>query len=226
MLIYCIECEHRCSDRAAACPNCGCPLQAGVAKPIVAPMADPVPPPPSANRQDYWKTVKFFSTIGMVLGIGSCTAIIGISQSLGMFCAFIGVVGLLGWIVSRISLWFTSDRMPAVTLRSTTPSQSFHTKIVGVTHDNDDGSSRQRFIRKLRVGQRLKLIRDPGNGYDRNAIAVFDRRRQLGYLSRDLASQFAGVLDNGGDMACTVSDITGGGGRNYGCNVHISVCEA
>ena len=55
---------------------------------------------------------------------------------------------------------------------------SYHTKIVGVTFKNDDGSDRQRIIRDLTrngmlsIGTELQLIHDPTNPYDKNCIRV------------------------------------------------------
>lgn len=109
--------------------------------------------------------------------------------------------------------------------------QQFHTKIVGVTHANPDGSDRQDLLEDLADvgdegrGIELQLRREPENSYDRNAIAVLDPRgRQLGYLSKDVASSLAPQVDHGVSVRCRVSEITGGGlEMYYGVNVILEI---
>ena len=52
------------------------------------------------------------------------------------------------------------------------PLQPFYSKIAGVTRKNDDGSSRQKLLKKCKVGQPLKLAREPANPADENAVMV------------------------------------------------------
>lgn len=42
-------------------------------------------------------------------------------------------------------------------------------KIVGVTFEN-----RQNLIKKLQVNEELKLVREPNNLFDKNAVAVYN----------------------------------------------------
>lgn len=51
--------------------------------------------------------------------------------------------------------------------------RTFETKVVGVTFDNDDGSSRQDAIGNLQVGQQVYLVWNPHNPHSSNAILVF-----------------------------------------------------
>ena len=67
----------------------------------------------------------------------------------------------------------------------------FFTKLVGVTFDNNNGSSRQQFLEELYdvfdINNKTFLIakRDTNNPYDDKAVAIYDEQhRQLGYLSR------------------------------------------
>lgn len=116
------------------------------------------------------------------------------------------------------------------------PSASFFTKVAGVTQQNADGSARQAIVRRLKPGQTLFLVRDPRNKYDRNAVMVvaklglLRRLRQVGFLNADLAAEFAPLLDAGGRIDATVSEVTGGGGwlwwkKNYGVNIKLNVHE-
>lgn len=70
------------------------------------------------------------------------------------------------------------------------------TKVVGVTFDNIDGSSRQQAIKRLKVGDRVQLVMNPNDPYDKNAIMVFGKGSIehveipdcIGHLKADLAA--------------------------------------
>ena len=106
----------------------------------------------------------------------------------------------------------------------------FYTKIVGVTFANPDGSDRQEIIEDLEeLCQEspfvpLKLIREPQNTFDHNAIQVHDEQgRQLGYLSRSVSETLAPMMDNGIEVLCTLSQITGHSlDQNFGINIKIT----
>jgi hypothetical protein len=105
---------------------------------------------------------------------------------------------------------------------------SFHTKIAGVTHRNEDHSRRQEIIRKCNVGERLKLERDPDNQFDCGAIKVLRLNgEQLGYIPEHVSrgrdpSGLSDRMDDGEEYQCRISDITGGGpGLSYGVNLEI-----
>lgn len=57
--------------------------------------------------------------------------------------------------------------------------------VVGESFENEDGSDRQEIIELLKVGDPIELVPEPNNPYDRNAIAVFSRKGQIGYIGRD-----------------------------------------
>ena len=125
---------------------------------------------------------------------------------------------------------FSSDlRFPQI--------RTIHTKVRGVTKTNTDGFDRQRIIRQCcRSGDALFFIREPQNPVDRNAIQVRrvvytdvpDKPRlgeQVGYLSRDLAQEFAARMDNDGwVMMAAILNISGEEyGENLGVNIEIAV---
>ena len=107
--------------------------------------------------------------------------------------------------------------------------ETFHSKVTGVTKNNEDGSSRQGIIRKeLKVGDMLLLDREPKNPYDRNAIAVVtsDNEKKIGYINAELASRLAPLMDRGHFIDCYVADITGGApGESYGVNIRLTINE-
>lgn len=93
----------------------------------------------------------------------------------------------------------------------------FYSKVVGVTFEG-----RQRFIPGLRAGQELEYRRDRYNPYDSNAVGLYDAYgNQIGFLSKDVASQVAPKMDAGKRYRITVSQVTGGGSWTYGVNIHI-----
>lgn len=89
---------------------------------------------------------------------------------------------------------------------------------------NDDGSSRQAFLKTCSSGDPLVLKREPKNKYDRNAIAVFRGTDQLGYLSKEVAGELAKLMDTGKELTAEILEITGGekGKPTLGCNIQIS----
>ena len=94
-----------------------------------------------------------------------------------------------------------------------------HTKIVGVTFEN-----RQNLLKKLKVDDKLQLIREPNNTYDKNAVAVYYGVNQLGYIGAQLAKYIAHRMDAGTRYQCTVSAVTGGtDGNKYGANITLEV---
>ena len=101
--------------------------------------------------------------------------------------------------------------------------RSFFTKIVGVSFENENGSSRQDLITELdSVPCSLELRRIFDNPHDENAIAVIDPKgRQLGYLSRNIAEQMAPIIDSGLIVQANAVQVTGGWPLHYGVNIQI-----
>ena len=107
----------------------------------------------------------------------------------------------------------------------------YFSKVVGVTRDNDDGSSRQYAIRKFcRPGEPLTLIREPQNKFDKNAISIWVHGKnlfrngdfQIGYIKTELAEEIAPRIDAGWTITAEVKEVTGGGDLTYGCNIEIT----
>lgn len=103
----------------------------------------------------------------------------------------------------------------------------FYSKIYGTSQRNRDGTSRQAAIRKhCYPSAPLDLIREPQNKHDSNAIAVFYDDSQLGYLSADVAWEYAQRIDNGTiKLSARIEDITGGtsDSKTLGVNIRIQV---
>lgn len=70
--------------------------------------------------------------------------------------------------------------------------------VAGVTFKNDDGSDRQRFIRRrVSAGDHADLVREPKNKYDKNAVAVYVHNHKIGYLRADVTERQAKKMDDG-----------------------------
>lgn len=75
--------------------------------------------------------------------------------------------------------------------------------VVGAAHPNADGSNRQFEILLCHAGEPVKLVPEPKNAHDRNAVAVYSCRDvQIGYISAERARQFAVSLS--GDLVRAV----------------------
>ena len=101
--------------------------------------------------------------------------------------------------------------------------ETFFTKIVGVSHRNPDGSSRQDLLARCTVGEHVHLVREPRNKHDANAIAVeLQGGDSLGYLKASLASELAPFLDRRGRTVAAISALTGGEAEKFrGANLLI-----
>lgn len=96
--------------------------------------------------------------------------------------------------------------------------RDFHSKIAGASNYQDA-------IKHCKAGERLWLVREPNNPYDRNAISVWNQGKELiGYIGKDLAADLAGQMDRGQWIEVTVSELTGGtpDKPHVGCNIHIT----
>lgn len=80
-------------------------------------------------------------------------------------------------------------------------------KVVGVTFNNDDGTSRQDIIKGLTISSPLTLRREPTNRFDTNAIAVWASDKQVGYIGKDYASILAPMMDAGTQFSTIVGEV-------------------
>jgi hypothetical protein len=102
----------------------------------------------------------------------------------------------------------------------------FFTKVLGVTHANDDGSSRQKVIQRLVPPEKLELIHDDENPFDPNAVKVCRANGdQVGWLAADLAEEVMSRSAEGCRYAAFATEVTGGGELRLGVNVMMVVVE-
>lgn len=138
----------------------------------------------------------------------------------------VGIVYFIIWLVNK-------NKQPATGAASSAPAmrvdankltviRDFHTKVVGVTFNNDDGSSRQAIIKACKPGDDIIFKPVPTAEYP-DAIGVFNKRgQQLGHLSQGVAAEIKNEYGYN-PMSVTVSNVTGGGEYSYGCNLHIII---
>lgn len=130
----------------------------------------------------------------------------------------VGIIYFIVWLCNRNNGGGTAAPAPA----KLSVLRDFNTKIVGVTFGNDDGSSRQAIIKKSKEGEDIILKPIPTDEYP-DAIGVFNKRgEQLGHINAELAAELKNKYPNN-PMSVTINNITGGGDKNYGCNLHIII---
>jgi hypothetical protein len=85
--------------------------------------------------------------------------------------------------------------------------------LVGVTHDNYGGASRQAIIREhVRRGTSLIVEREPDNPFDDNAISLSvtsnGRQQRIGYVPKKIARDLAPRIDSGEEeIRVTVTEV-------------------
>lgn len=62
-------------------------------------------------------------------------------------------------------------------------------------------------LRELEPGQKLKLLREPENPYDKRAILVMNGDKKLGYLPRRLNGIFCRLMDAGKYLFATADEF-------------------
>lgn len=96
------------------------------------------------------------------------------------------------------------------------------TKIVGVTRGN-----RQDLLEELSEMDDIRLVREPNNPHDENAIAVLNPDgEKLGYIRSGLAKELVSYMKLYPDAVLIgeILEITGDEvGKNYGCNIEVSL---
>lgn len=87
----------------------------------------------------------------------------------------------------------------------------YESKVVGVSKDNADGTSRQKIIlNEVEENERLFLEPEPSNPHDAGAIKVLSKfRNQIGYLNRELAESVKPAIENGTEVIATVKWVNG-----------------
>lgn len=154
---------------------------------------------------------------------------------LGVLWLFTGGAFFIGWIIDIVQAYQEMNTNNKVTINQTVNpatkintaslgvAREMHTKVVGVTFGNDDGTSRQQIISQCKAGQSVVFKPTPTAEFP-EAIGVFtENGKQLGNVNAELAHDLINrYFEN--PMKVTIADITGGkDGKNYGCNIHLII---
>jgi hypothetical protein len=113
-------------------------------------------------------------------------------------------------------------------------SQTFRSRVAGVSFAIDDGVSRQDLLQQCYAGEALQLVRERNNPHSETGTAVAVHRlsgEKLGYMpSGDI--RLARHMDQGGRVEARIVAITGGPGllgwllpalrRHYGCVIEVT----
>lgn len=96
-----------------------------------------------------------------------------------------------------------------------TNNRVLNTKVAGVTYEG-----RQDIIAALKGNEPCRIVPEPTNPYDPNALAVHVAVEQgvvkhVGYIPREMAAQIAPYLE-GEALMVSLSEITGGFETQYG----------
>lgn len=148
-------------------------------------------------------------------------------------------MGLFGFLVlivvvlalAKIYVTITADPNQATRQASESGAdngRSFHSKVVGVTFSNADGTSRQTIIKSCcKAGQALRLESEPNNPRDPQAVGVWIPAGQIGYIqSGRLAEDLARYIRTGTKtVTAEISNVTGGTNKkaSYGVNILIHI---
>jgi len=78
-------------------------------------------------------------------------------------------------------------------------------RVVGTEFEPDA----EKLISSMKEGDHPRLIREPDNPYDENAIAVTRRGRKIGYVPRQHNTILANLMDQEVMLVCNVERIDG-----------------
>jgi hypothetical protein len=95
-------------------------------------------------------------------------------------------------------------------------------KVAGVTFEG-----RQTYLAALKGDEPCRIVAEPDNAYDANALAVHvamhdGNVRHVGYIPRDLAKRIAPLLE-GEPLMITIVQILGGGLSFYGLLLRVDL---
>ncbi|MEM9325915.1 MAG: HIRAN domain-containing protein [Bacteroidota bacterium] len=98
------------------------------------------------------------------------------------------------------------------------------TKVVGVSQENSDGTSRQEIIRSsVQENDPLVLAPEPDNPYDPNAVKVLNGQgQQIGYLPREVAGRVNFALDNAAEVVVKASWVSGAKMTGVGLRIELA----
>lgn len=113
-----------------------------------------------------------------------------------------------------------------ITIEMPSENQEFTVSITGISHDNPDGTNRQKILSRSKEGEIVNLVRERDNQFDKSAVGVLNQKGEMiGYLPK--GDRLSMHLDCGGIVSAKIGKITGGPtflekilkkqSKSYGC---------
>lgn len=92
---------------------------------------------------------------------------------------------------------------------------------MGTNYANEDGEWRSELMCSSNIGDELRVVPEPDNEYDPNAIALYNDKGKIGYLPASYAEQGESCLRRGGLVRAVVKDIEVGERRSRDDKMYI-----
>lgn len=104
----------------------------------------------------------------------------------------------------------------------------FHSKLVGVSFENDEGVPIQKILKDLSKegyeGEEIMLDRETDlEGHPNSIRAYTTDGRNIGHIKSEVSKELAPLIDSGVPVRAFCTEITGGGDKFYGCNIKVYV---
>lgn len=129
----------------------------------------------------------------------------------------IGIIYFIVWLINK-----NKKPVNSVPPQQLNTIREFHSKVVGVTFNNSNGTSRQEIIKKCKPGDDLVFKPTPTPEYP-ESIGVFNAHgEQLGFVNAELAHELITKYPRN-PMKVVVSEVTGREYNNCGCNILITI---
>lgn len=163
------------------------------------------------------KKFKIYTIISILLFIGSIGVVVQDKDTKYLFVALIIAV-IYAFVVLKFTGKIGKKSEPAATQTQTVSDpNTTHSKVRGVTYQcqKDSSINRQDVIAKLKPNEKLTVEKYEYNGEP--AIMLLNSNSlDVGNFSADMAKKLYNK-----EFDVYVSEITGGNGKSYGCNIAI-----
>lgn len=161
------------------------------------------------------KKFKIYTIISILLFIGSIGVVVQDKDAKYLFVALIIAV-IYAFVILKFTGKIGKKSEPAATQTVSDPTAT-HSKVRGVTYQcqKDSNINRQDVIAKLKPNEKLTVEKYEYNGEP--AIMLLNSNGlDVGNFSADMAKKLYNK-----EFDVYVSEITGGNGKSYGCNIAI-----
>lgn len=115
------------------------------------------------------------------------------------------------------------DLEPAHAMEVTSSPGRDPDQVLEIVVANETHTERQFYIRQLRPGDPVELVRDNQNLYDENAVKIVSQLGVIGYVPRRLAARLAPLIDNGARTEAVIGRIVTGTTHNPNLAVFLDV---